>query len=72
LTTPGYATAHGKRFHGSLILESKDDLGARGSASPDDADTLSMTFAVKVAAKTRPKYQNLLYSVGTAQQNWMQ
>jgi len=28
----------------------------------DDGDTLAMTFAVKVAAKTRPKYQNLIYS----------
>jgi TFIIF-interacting CTD phosphatase-like protein len=30
-----------------------------------------MTFAVKVAAKSRPKYQNLIYSFDTAQQSWM-
>ena len=46
LTTPGYDTAHGKRFHGSIILESKDDLRARGAASPDDGDALAMTFEV--------------------------
>jgi hypothetical protein len=54
LTTPGYDTARGKRFHGSIQLEHKDDLKARGEASPDDGDTLAMTFAVKVAAKSRP------------------
>jgi len=43
-------------------FESKDDLKARGEASPDDGDTLAMTFAIKVAAKARPKYQNLIYS----------
>jgi hypothetical protein len=37
-------------------------LKARGEASPDDGDTLAMTFAVKVAAKSKPKYQNLIYS----------
>jgi hypothetical protein len=41
LTAPGYATAGGKRFHGSIMLESKDDLKARGEASPDDGDTLA-------------------------------
>jgi len=73
LTTPGYETAHGKRFDGTIILESKDDLRARGEASPDDGDTLAMTFAVKVAAKTRPqKYQNLVYSFPGQAQRWMQ
>jgi len=72
LTTPGYDTAHGKRFHGSIILESKDDLRARGEASPDDGDALSMTFAVKVAAKEKPKYRNLIYSFPKQGQRWMQ
>lgn len=72
LTTPGYDTAHGKRFHGSIILESKDDLRARGEASPDDGDTLAMTFAVKVAPKPRPaKYENLIYNLGESHQRWM-
>ena len=48
LTTPGYETARGKRFHGSIQLEHKEDLKARGEASPDDGDTLAMTFSVHV------------------------
>ena len=59
LTTPGFDHAHGNRFHGSIILESKDDLKARGEASLDNGDTLAMTFAVKVAAKAKPQYKNL-------------
>jgi hypothetical protein len=47
-------------------------LRARGEASPDDGDTLAMTFAVKVAAKPQPaKYQNLIYSMGDMSQRWM-
>src|SRR5262249_1652160 len=71
LTSPGYATARGKRFHGSIVLESKDDLKARGESSPDDGDTLAMTFAVKVAAKAKPKYQNLIYSFPEGNLRWM-
>ena len=57
LTAPGYDTTRGKRCHGSIQLEHKDDLKARaGGALPDDGDTPAMTFAVKVAAKPRPKY----------------
>jgi hypothetical protein len=40
LTAPGFETARGKRFHGTIQLEHKDDLKARGEASPDDGDTL--------------------------------
>jgi hypothetical protein len=72
LCSPGYETTRGKRFHGSIQLEHKDDLKARGEASPDDGDCLAMTFAVKVAAKTKPKYQNLVYSVGSENTRWMQ
>ena len=71
LTTPGYDHAHGKRFHGSIILESKDDLKARGEASPDFGDTLAMTFAVKVAAKAKPELKNLVYSFPARAQAWM-
>jgi hypothetical protein len=46
-------------------------LKARGEASPDDGDTLAMTFALKVAAKQKPKYQNLVYSVGSQNTQWM-
>jgi phage terminase large subunit len=72
LTTPGFDHAHGKRFHGSIILESKDDLKARGEASPDDGDTLAMTFAVKIAARPKPQPQNLIYSFPGQVQRWMQ
>jgi hypothetical protein len=44
----------GKRFHGSIQLEHKDDPKARGEASRDCGGTLAMTFSVKVAAKQRP------------------
>ena len=73
LTAPGYDTTKGNRFHGSIHLEHKNDLKARGEASPDDGDTLAMTFAVKVAAKARPKYGlNLVYGwPGQMNQRWM-
>lgn len=54
LCAPGYETTRGKRFHGSIQLEHKEDLKARGEGSPDDGDCLAMTFAVKVAAKQKP------------------
>lgn len=34
-------------------LESKDEMRARGLASPDDADSFALTFAVKVARKDK-------------------
>jgi hypothetical protein len=69
----GYTIAGGKRFHGSIILKSKDGLKAHGEAFPDDEDTLAMTFAVKVAAKQKPKYQNLVYSFPSENDSrWMQ
>jgi hypothetical protein len=49
LAAPTYAfTQTGKR-----VLESKDDLKARGLPSPDLGDALALTFAAPVAAKTR-------------------
>lgn len=36
---------------GQLKLESKESMKKRGMASPDDADALAMTFAVKVARR---------------------
>ena len=72
LCAPGYETTRGKRFFGSLQLEHKDDLKARGEASPDDGDCLAMTFAIKVAAKQKPKHQNLVYSFpGENNARWM-
>jgi hypothetical protein len=71
LCAPGYETTRGKRFHGSIQLEHKEDLKARGESSPDDGDALAMTFAVKVAAKQKPKYPNLVYSFGSENARWM-
>ena len=42
LTAPGYDTPRGKRSHGPIQLEHKDDLKARGEASPDHGDALAM------------------------------
>jgi hypothetical protein len=36
-----------------LLLESKEDMKARGLESPDDADALAMTFAFPVQSKNR-------------------
>lgn len=55
LTGPTYDLAGGKRQHGAIILESKDDMKARGLASPDSGDCLAMTFAVTLAEKKKPK-----------------
>jgi phage terminase large subunit len=38
-----------------LQLEKKDDCRSRGIASPDIADALAMTFAVKVAPRSQPE-----------------
>lgn len=37
-------------INGKIKLESKDDMKARGLASPDNADALALTFAAPVAA----------------------
>ncbi len=57
LTAPGYDTARGKRFHGSIQLEHKDDLKARGEASPPASerftlDTHEKRFAVSRTGET--------------------
>jgi hypothetical protein len=49
LTAPEY------KFLGTsdrMTLESKESLKARGFASPDNADALACTFAVKVASQS--------------------
>jgi phage terminase large subunit len=33
------------------VLESKESMGKRGVASPDDADALALTFAMPVAPR---------------------
>jgi hypothetical protein len=48
IITPGYG--HEKKTE-RLLMESKDSIRSRGSASPDDADALAMTFAHRVPMK---------------------
>jgi hypothetical protein len=71
LTAPGYDTARGKRFHGSIMLEAKEDLKARGEASPDDGDTLAMTFAVKVLPRPKPEPEFREEWWGQTESAWM-
>lgn len=52
LTTPEYGL---RGDHGQIQLERKDDMRKRGLNSPDCADMLAMTFAVKVN-----RHQNLI------------
>lgn len=40
---------------GKIVLESKDDMKRRGMASPNRADSLALTFAAPVLAKSKPR-----------------
>jgi len=42
--------------HGTIILESKDEMKRRGLRSPDRGDTLAMSFAVRLATRA-PKQE---------------
>jgi phage terminase large subunit len=46
LAGPGFHLRNNK-----LVLESKESMGKRGVASPDDADALALTFAMPVAPR---------------------
>lgn len=52
LTAPQY----GYSAKGQIQLEKKDDMRARGAASPDLGDALAMTFAITVQPKVREFY----------------
>lgn len=54
---------------GTLRVESKDDMKARGLSSPDNADTLAMSFGVKVAPP-RPQTQED-YCAHSGEHGWM-
>jgi hypothetical protein len=41
-----------------LVLESKEDMAARGLASPDDGDALALTFARRIVVSTNPHNRN--------------
>jgi len=47
LSAPGYKYAS----NGTRLVESKDDMRARGVRSPDGADAIALTFAENVASK---------------------
>jgi hypothetical protein len=56
---------------GTIFLESKKDMKARGLASPDAADAICVTFAFPVAHReyAAPKSRN--YSPNGLQTSWM-
>jgi hypothetical protein len=65
LTAPEY----GFDNRGRLQLEKKEDMKARGIASPDSADALCLTFAAKVADRKRldvPAWQSKLRALKQA------
>ena len=70
LCGPNYDYTQGKRRPGSILLESKKQMAARGIESPDIADCLALTFAVKIAPPApKPKVE---YSYpGERTQAWM-
>jgi|HubBroStandDraft_6_1064221.scaffolds.fasta_scaffold36430_4 hypothetical protein len=51
LTGPQYGFSSGQQVQ----LEKKDDMKKRGLASPDMGDALAMTFAIRLAARTKSK-----------------
>jgi hypothetical protein len=66
LTGPDYGYHPSK---GCLVLESKDEMKARGVDSPDLGDALAYTFGVKVAPPVPPQpRQEMSYN---ASQSWM-
>ncbi len=54
LGLPGYHINRSNR----LVLESKESIIKRGEASPDDADSLCLTWARSVAPIGKPAYQS--------------
>jgi len=60
-----------------IQLEKKEDMKARGLASPDLGDTLAMTFHINVNAKLREQkewfeqYQNYRYKNDNSADAWM-
>ncbi len=55
-----------------IQLESKDDMRARGVASPDNADTLVMTYSVKLApVRRKAEAPKQVMTIGSGGQDWM-
>jgi hypothetical protein len=66
LTGPQYGFSSDEQIQ----LERKKDMKARGLASPDTADMLAMTFAVKIAPKPKPEPARNSWS-GQGATGWM-
>ena len=64
LTAPEYTYAT-KSGHDVILLESKNDMQARGIASPDNADVFAMSYSVKMAKKLPPKQGSTSQGGGT-------
>jgi hypothetical protein len=57
---------------GTLFLESKKDMKARGLASPDAADAIAVTFAFPVAHRDHtPRSKRVVVHQGGAINSWM-
>jgi len=58
---------------GTIFLESKKDMKARGLASPDAADAIAVTFAFPVASRERPEKPRTLrmYDRAGAASSWL-
>jgi hypothetical protein len=58
---------------GTVFLESKKDMKARGLASPDAADAIAVTFAYPVAHREArvDASRNRGYSPSTIPTSWM-
>ncbi len=68
LTSPLYGYSNKSQIQ----LERKEDLRSRGLASPDSADTLAYTFAVKVAPRSQPDQPRAeWYNATDASLAWM-
>ena len=70
LTGVEYGFAKGKRNYGSIQLEEKDSMKARGLDSPDCADMLAMTFGVPLAIRPPKVEPELIFSSNQTLQ-WM-
>jgi len=68
LCSPQYKT----NSSGSIALEAKKDMKARGLASPDAADALAVTFAYPVASReSRVKIERKFSGRGEMLSSWM-
>lgn len=56
---------------GTIFLESKKDMRARGLASPDAADALAVTFAYPVAHRESKEPKKRIYSPQGVATSWM-